>query len=578
MKGIILAGGFGTRLYPLTKITSKHLLPVYDKQMIFYPIETLAQAGIKDILIISDPGNIDSYKKLLEDGSSLGVQLSYLEQEKPRGLPEAFIIGADFIGDDSVALILGDNIFEDSFTDAVASFKRGGRIFAKEVHDPERFGVVEFDEHYNVISIEEKPTAPKSTYAIPGFYLFDARVVDFAKKLTPSARGELEIVDIQKKYLSLGELDVRTLTGDWVDAGTFDSLHRATLMVKEKKHKKKEDDTTRPKVTVITVTYGKRWKYLSQVVAAVMRDPHVRTFIIVDNGSHNKEEIEEGVRIYGDKVMIIRNEKNTGSAGGFARAFEVARTTDSEYVLALDDDNVPEEDAISEFLTIRKRIPDKNVVLVGNRINIPGNTDFFYQEPIKNQNPKGTFFEMITFRKVETFFKLLLGLKTSRKNEFILVAPNESFAYGGSFIPMDAIRRAPLPDADLVLYGDDIEYSWGIKRLGYSSYVCYAPKIYDLDMSFGDGSQVVGLFDPKSAYFKIYYRIRNMVRISIRNTKQWQVTLFINILIWMTALAALGLIRYGLSRDYVIRIKLMIQAVYGGYVPHMPTPDLAVLP
>jgi GT2 family glycosyltransferase len=160
----------------------------------------------------------------------------------------------------------------------------------------------------------------------------------------------------------------------------------------------------------------------------------------------------------------------------------------------------------------------------------------------------------------------------------MLVAPNESFIYGGAFIPMKAVREAPLPDKDLVLYGDDIEYSWGIKRLGYASYVCYSPKIYDIDMSFGDGSQSVGLFDPSSAYFKIYFRIRNMVRISVRNTKQWQCTLFLNISIWVTALSLLGLVRYGISRDYVIRLRLILHAVYAGYILTTEVPVVAKLP
>lgn len=237
MKGIILSGGKGTRLLPLTKITSKQLLPVYNRQMIFYPLNTLIKAGIKDILIIVAPEYLDSYKKLLGSGEEFGVNIDYIIQEEPRGLPEAFTLGEKFIGNDDVTLILGDNIFEDDFSEAISSFKSGARIFATEVSDPERFGVVEFDKDMKVISIEEKPTIPKSKYAVTGLYIYDSRVVKFAKELAPSKRNELEIVDLHNRYLALNELDVRIFSGIWEDAGTFDSLLRANILAQEKLHK-----------------------------------------------------------------------------------------------------------------------------------------------------------------------------------------------------------------------------------------------------------------------------------------------------------------------------------------------------
>lgn len=236
MKGIILAGGTGTRLLPLTSIISKQLLPVYDRQMIFYPLNTLISAGITDILIVVSPANSGDYLNLL--GSMFrkhGIQISFVVQKRPGGLPEAFILGEDFLDKGPVTLVLGDNIFEDNFSEAIQSFVSGGRIFAKEVETPERFGVVEFSDDGKVLSIEEKPSNPKSRFAIPGIYICDGSVSDIAKRLTPSERGELEIVDIHKHYLEERTLDVQKITGAWFDMGTHDSLLAASITAKEKK-------------------------------------------------------------------------------------------------------------------------------------------------------------------------------------------------------------------------------------------------------------------------------------------------------------------------------------------------------
>lgn len=234
MKGIILAGGRATRLRPLTLVTSKQLLPVYNKPMIYYPLQTLIDAGIKDILIIIAPDYSGQFLNLLGDGSEFGVHFNYIVQKEPRGLAEAFILGQDFIDGDDVTMILGDNIFlKQDFSDAIKNFKSGGMIFAKEVPDPERYGVVEFGPNKEVLSIEEKPVAPKSNYAIVGLYTFDHRVCEAAKALAPSARGELEITDLHKFYLNKGELKVNTFTGLWEDAGTFESLLRVSNEVAE---------------------------------------------------------------------------------------------------------------------------------------------------------------------------------------------------------------------------------------------------------------------------------------------------------------------------------------------------------
>jgi len=237
MKGIILAGGSGTRLYPITKAISKQLMPIYDKPMIYYPLSVLMLAGIKEVLIITTPDDSSQFQRLLGDGSDIGCNITFAVQEVPNGLAQAFVIGETFIGTDKVALILGDNIFYGSgFSKLVQSFNnvQGAAVFAYEVADPERYGVVEFDEHFNAVSIEEKPTEPKSNFAVPGLYFYDNSVVEIAKNIAPSPRGEYEITDVNRVYLQNGSLKVGVMDRGtaWLDTGTFDSLSDASEFVR----------------------------------------------------------------------------------------------------------------------------------------------------------------------------------------------------------------------------------------------------------------------------------------------------------------------------------------------------------
>lgn len=288
MKGIILAGGSGTRLYPLTTVTSKQLLPVYDKPMVYYPLSVLMLAGIRDILVISTPHDLPNFQRLLGDGSQYGVRFSYKVQPSPDGLAQAFILGEEFIAGDSCALVLGDNIFYgnglgDTLRTA-ASVEHGATVFGYYVDDPERYGVVEFDGRHRAVSIEEKPLVPKSNYAVTGLYFYDSRVTEFAKQVKPSARGELEITDLNRLYLEDGSLQVRTLGRGfaWLDTGTMDSLFEAGEFVRTVQRAQ-----GLPIAVVEEIAYERGWIGRDQLLQAAQRygkSPYGKHLLDVANG------------------------------------------------------------------------------------------------------------------------------------------------------------------------------------------------------------------------------------------------------------------------------------------------------
>lgn len=319
-------------------------------------------------------------------------------------------------------------------------------------------------------------------------------------------------------------------------------------------------------VAVVVVTYGKRLHFLKQTTEVVLRNPHVSRLIVVDNGSQYEQEIREHFSSCGNRVKIIRHEKNLGSAGGFAAGISVVRKECADFVYLTDDDLVPDEDFCERFLQNLTLFPNKDVVLCGVRSNLPDNFSYFYQSSVRGSVPRKTFFDVLSVYKLVYFLKRFT--RKGAMSIFVPIVPSAAFVYGGAFLPMKAVLEAPLPDVSLFLYGDDVEYSWNIKDLGYSSYLCISPKVRDIDFTFADNSSHLwGQFDEKTPAFKVYYRMRNMVLLSRRYKVQWRVVLFLNILIWSLGLFAGGLIRVGPTRTYFSRVKLLSRSIYAGYVP-----------
>ncbi|MEZ4103677.1 MAG: glycosyltransferase family 2 protein [Candidatus Paceibacterota bacterium] len=333
------------------------------------------------------------------------------------------------------------------------------------------------------------------------------------------------------------------------------------------------------KVTVITVVYGTRWPLLKQVADACLSDSQVITFVIVDNGCKDAEAMDEYVRQHGERVVILRQEKNIGYSGAINKGIVYAQETDCDFVFVLDDDSVPEEGAIDHFVTNLQFFKDRKVILVGNRVNVPGNKDIFTSRPLQDKPPRGTLFEVFSFRKLINAFKLILGIKPSTKNPFIPIVPTEAFVTGGTFLPIEVVREVEPPDASMFIYGEDLDYAWRIRKLGYQSYACARPIITDIDMTFPSyGYHIFGLFDPDTPTYKVYYRMRNAVRISKRHTDQWLIVLILNVVVWYVGLCLIGLIKWGPSRTYLGRAWLIARALYTGFVPETPMPKSVVTP
>jgi GT2 family glycosyltransferase len=324
-------------------------------------------------------------------------------------------------------------------------------------------------------------------------------------------------------------------------------------------------DSTR--VTVVTVVYGKRWNLLQQVTNAVLKDPKVAILVIVDNGCADSAAMDAYAAPYGERIVILRQTKNIGYSGAISKGLAYARDTVCDFVFVLDDDSVPEDGAIDYFLENLKFFPDrKKVVLAANRVNVPGNEKIF-NKPIQLQSmPKGTLFDVFKFSKLVHLVRLMMRVPDPANGQFTPIVPMEAFVTGGSFIPIEAIREAPLPDGSLFIYGEDLEYSWRIRRLGYSCYVCARPKITDIDLTFSsEGNHIFGLFDPAFPSYKVYFRLRNAVIISRRNTTQSKLVLFLNIFVWMSGLILIGFVTAGFKPGYLGKVRIIVRAAWDGY-------------
>ncbi len=333
------------------------------------------------------------------------------------------------------------------------------------------------------------------------------------------------------------------------------------------------------KVTVATVVYGTRWPLLKQVADACLADPQVTNFVITDNGCKDAAAMDAYAAQYGARVTILRQERNLGFGPAMTKALERARSTDCDYVFMLDDDSVPEAGAIDHFMNNLRLFPDNKVILVANRIDVPGNKDIFTTRPLQDQMPRGTLFEVFSIKKIWSAIKLFLGIKPHSDHPFLPVVPTEAFVTGGTFMPAHLLREVDLLDTSLFIYGEDLEFAWRIRRMGYNSYACARPIIRDIDMTFPTyGYHIWGLFDPKTPTYKVYFRMRNSVIISKRHTMQSQPVLVLNIIGWFFGLAFFGLLKTGPRAIYFKRLWLIARALIAGYRGKMELPADVVTP
>jgi GT2 family glycosyltransferase len=332
-------------------------------------------------------------------------------------------------------------------------------------------------------------------------------------------------------------------------------------------------------VTIVTVVYGKRWGLLRQVLDVCLLEPRYTTLIIVDNGCTDPQAMDAYAASHGERIVILRQIKNIGYSGAINQGLARARTTDSDFVFILDDDSVPEEGAVDHFLTNLAMFGDRKVILVANRVDVPGNKDIFTTRPLHDAPPRGTLFEVFSWRKFVAAVKLLLGIPPRTNHPFVPIVPTEAFVTGGTFLPMEIVRTVELPDASMFIYGEDLDYAWRIRKLGYQSYACARPIIRDIDMTFPNyGDHIFGLFNPATPAYKVYFRMRNAVRISLRHSDQSRFVLALNIVVWYVGLCLIGLYKWGLSRSYIARARLVAVALYTGFVPTTAIPKSVVVP
>jgi GT2 family glycosyltransferase len=319
-------------------------------------------------------------------------------------------------------------------------------------------------------------------------------------------------------------------------------------------------------VVVVTVVFGDRWHFLKQTLEALVTDQKVKTIIIVDNNSKNPEAMDVYARQYLHKIVILRQEKNIGFSGAISKGVVRAKETDSQYVLIMDDDCVLEEGGIDMFLDNYKYFPNNRVVMVGNRVDVPGTLGAFKRPSIASQYPNGTIFEVFSSRKVINLIKLILGKKENPTGPFIPVFPTQAFVTGGSFYPMQLLREIDPYDTSFFIYGEDLDFAWRAKKAGFLSYQCARPIIHDIDLTFPEeGGHIWGLFQEKTPDYKVYYRMRNSVIISRRHTYQSKLSLLLNIKVWFIGLFILGAFKHSSWKTYIHRVKLITRAVADGY-------------
>ena len=337
---------------------------------------------------------------------------------------------------------------------------------------------------------------------------------------------------------------------------------------------------TSVKVTVVTVVYGKRWPFLEQVAKACLQDNRVSTFVIVDNGCGDAVAMDAYAKQYEGRVVILRQEKNIGYSGAINKGMTFARTSDCDYVLILDDDSVPEAGAIDHYMHNLELFPHKNIILVGNRIDVPGNADIFTTRHVYGINRSNSLYQVFSFKKLVHFLRVLFKIHTGAKQyPYVPIIPVDAFVTGGTFLPIAAVRAVEPPDASFFIYSEDLDYAWRLRAAGYEIYACAQPVIRDIDMTFPNiGDHVYGLFKEATPEYKVFFRMRNTVVVSRRHSGKSALNLGLNVAVWYIGLLVIGLVTVGPSKVYVKRAKLIARALYRGFKLDTSRPDFVTVP